>query len=116
MQSTVVPQVQVIATKGRKPTYISLAGYIDALTGGRDDALKKASELEALPENQEPRSSLIAPIYIGLGDNDRALQWLNEAYKERLSMLVGLKVEPMFDRLRHDGRFTDLEHRVGFVP
>ncbi|MGH9847470.1 MAG: TPR end-of-group domain-containing protein [Blastocatellia bacterium] len=57
----------------------------------------------------------IALIYTGLEENDRAFEWLEQAYLERSGWLIYLKVEPMLDRLRVDSRFTELLRRVGFA-
>lgn len=54
----------------------------------------------------------IATIYAGLGDRDRAFEWLEKAFQERSPGLKFLKTEPMLDNLRADKRFDDLIHRV----
>ena len=51
-----------------------------------------------------------------IGENQRALDALEEAFAERESFMVLLKVDPRFDPLRHDPRFQDLLRRVGFSP
>lgn len=55
----------------------------------------------------------IAIIYAGLGENDHAFKWLDQAYLECSGWLIYLQVEPMLDPLRRDPRFTDLLRRVG---
>ncbi|MGH9555303.1 MAG: TPR end-of-group domain-containing protein [Terriglobales bacterium] len=54
--------------------------------------------------------------YTQLGDSQRALQWLEQAYEERRSYLAFLNVDPEFDPLRSDSRFADLVRRVGLPP
>jgi len=51
---------------------------------------------------------------MGLGDKDRAFEWLEKAYEERAGRLVYLKVEHAFDPLRSDPRFGDLVRRLKF--
>ncbi len=51
--------------------------------------------------------------YLGLGDNEQALAWLERAYLEQSNILQLIKVHPFFDPLRADPRFVDLVHRVG---
>jgi len=104
---------KAIEVAGRRPYYLSLMGYVDALAGKRDEALRILNELQGLPQSQENLPALIATIYVGLGDRRRAFEWLNKAYKERFTALIALKVEPMFDPLRSDPRFQDLERRIG---
>jgi hypothetical protein len=48
----------------------------------------------------------------GLGEKDRAFEWLEKAYEERSDLLVYLKVEPRLDSLRGDPRFADLLRRM----
>ncbi|HEY1467438.1 MAG TPA: hypothetical protein VGF61_00235, partial [Candidatus Acidoferrum sp.] len=42
--------------------------------------------------------------------------WLEKACGERTSRLGYLKVEPLWDPLRTDLRFTDLVSRIGLPP
>ena len=55
----------------------------------------------------------LAVIYIALGDKDQAFDWMQKAYDDRSAWLVYLKVDPLFDTVRQDPRFTDLLRRVG---
>jgi hypothetical protein len=48
-----------------------------------------------------------------LGDKDQAFQWLNTAYQEHNSELIGLKTTPSFDLIRSDPRFAELVRKVG---
>jgi hypothetical protein len=52
-------------------------------------------------------------VYAGLGDLDRAFEWLEKAYEERSGWLVALKSDLCFGVLRSDPRYQDLSHRVG---
>ena len=54
----------------------------------------------------------MARLYARLNKRDEAIEWLEKSYQERES-LVSLKVEPEWDNLRSDPRFTDLMRRVG---
>ena len=51
--------------------------------------------------------------YLGLGDNNGAFDWLEQAYKEQSNILQFLKVHPYFDPIRADPRFAYLVRRVG---
>ena len=57
---------------------------------------------------------LIAHVYALSGEKDRALDWLEKAYQEGASLLVYLRVEPLYDPLRDDPRFQDLLRRMNF--
>jgi hypothetical protein len=56
----------------------------------------------------------IALIYVGLGDQDQAMIWLNKAYEARFKASILLR--PAFDPLRSNARFKDLRHRIGLPP
>ena len=58
---------------------------------------------------------MIATIYAGLGDKDRAFEFLERAYQERSWDIAWfLKADLRVDNLRSDPRFQDLVHRVGY--
>jgi hypothetical protein len=52
-------------------------------------------------------------VYEGLGDKDRAFEWLAKAVDERSPALAqNIKVDPSYNRLRSDPRFTALLRRM----
>jgi TolB-like protein/Tfp pilus assembly protein PilF len=56
----------------------------------------------------------LAMVHAQLGERDAAFQWLEEAYRDRATPLINLKVHPAWDPLRDDPRFKDLVHRLNF--
>jgi TolB-like protein/Tfp pilus assembly protein PilF len=54
----------------------------------------------------------IALIYMGLGQNDQALRWLEMAFEERYGWLVYLNADPIWDPLRKDAAFQSLVERI----
>jgi TolB-like protein/Tfp pilus assembly protein PilF len=56
----------------------------------------------------------VALVYAGLGDKDRAFEWLEKAYQVHDKGLIYLKVDPPLDPLRSDPRFQDLLRRMNF--
>jgi len=58
---------------------------------------------------------MIATVYAGLGDKDKAFEYLEKAYQERSSDLpYFLKADLRMDSLRSDPRFQDLMRRMNF--
>ena len=56
-------------------------------------------------------------IYAGLGEKDKAFEWLEKAYEDRsISGAAEIKVDPIFDPLRSDPRFQDLLRRINLLP
>jgi hypothetical protein len=72
--------------------------------------------LRTLGEMQQTRYvSAYGPalIYTGLGQPDRAFEWLDRARQQRAAPLAYLKVEPELDALRADRRFAALLAQIG---
>ena len=57
----------------------------------------------------------VAAIQVRLGQKDQALEALAKAVEEKDSGLVELKVEPVFEPLRSDSKFTELLRRVRLI-
>jgi TolB-like protein/Tfp pilus assembly protein PilF len=91
-------------------------GYLLAMSGDRDGALAIARELEQRHhQTGESVAMNIATIYAGLGQVDRALDWLTRAVDMRDPAVGYLKVDPKWDRLRGDPRFHALLTSLGFM-
>jgi TolB-like protein/Tfp pilus assembly protein PilF len=99
----------------RNTEVLSFLAFAYAAAGNRDAALGKLSELNELARQSHVPPYHYAIVNAGLGDNDRAFEWLERAVEKHSVDLFTLKVEPMFDRLRSDARFTDLLRRVGLL-
>ena len=73
--------------------------------------MKIVKDLESRQSQGSSTDASIALIYVGLGDNDRAMVWLNKALQARFNPSILMR--PVFDPLRTDPRFQDLLHRIG---
>ena len=93
--------------------YLSWRAYIEGRAGHAADARHALNELLDANRHQPVDPMLIANGYVGVGDKDRALAWLEKAYMQHSNELVTLKVSPLYDPLRGDPRFQDLMRRVG---
>jgi hypothetical protein len=70
--------------------------------------------IDELSRRPYPPPGCIAIIYLGLGDKDRAFEWLGKACEERDGdNLRWLKVDHLYDPVRSDPRFIDLLKKVG---
>ena len=66
-----------------------------------------------LPKSQYVMSYHLALIYSAMGDKEKALAELENAFNEHDYLLPRIKVEPFLDPLRDDPRFTAIVRRMG---
>ena len=97
----------------RNPAVMSVLVRAYAHAGRRREALRLLDELKQRQQKNYVAAAPFVNAYLGLGDNEQALAWLERAYEEQSNMLQLIKVHPYFDPLRGDPRFVDLVHRVG---
>jgi TolB-like protein/Tfp pilus assembly protein PilF len=97
----------------RSPSSLGALGRAYALAGRRKEAQALLDELLRLSHDRYVPPHAFVHIYIGLGDRDKAFEWLEKSYLERSNSLLWLGVGPLFDPLRADPRFDDLLRRVG---
>jgi tetratricopeptide (TPR) repeat protein len=90
----------------------TILGVVYAVAGRTEEAMRIAAELENLPQLRKFTSGL-PHIYGALGDRDRALNWLEEAYQARVSNLVFVCRTPELESLQGDPRFEELLGRIG---
>jgi eukaryotic-like serine/threonine-protein kinase len=88
-------------------------GRVYAVSGKQDEAIKVLAELNDRSKHPYVSSYLIASIYAGLGDKDKAFASLERAYEDRSWYMNHLKLDPELDSLHSDPRFADLVRRVG---
>ncbi len=90
-------------------------GYGYARAGKRTEAAEILNELLEVSRQGDQVSSSIALVYYGLGDMGKMFEWLDEAYEQRGPGLLLMKVDPLFDGLRSDPRFTALLKKMGLA-
>jgi len=94
---------------GSVPCTSNLA-YAYAGSNKRNEAVKILNDLKT---RSTGNASEIALMYVGLGDKDQAMKWLEKAYEEHFNPSILLR--PAFDPLRSDPHFQNLVHRIGLA-
>ncbi|MFZ0084665.1 MAG: protein kinase [Candidatus Acidiferrales bacterium] len=82
----------------------------------RTEAVQTLDELKELATHRYVAPYFFAGIHIGLGDYDRAIEYLEKSYEEHSHWLIYLHIDPSMDALRDNPRFQNLLHRVGLPP
>jgi TolB-like protein/Tfp pilus assembly protein PilF len=104
---------KAVAMSNRSPGPIGILVRAYAHAGRRSDALRLLAELKRRRNTGYVPAAALVNAYLGLGENEQAFTWIEEAYKEQSNMLQFVKVHPYFDPIRSDPRFADLVRRVG---
>jgi eukaryotic-like serine/threonine-protein kinase len=93
-----------------------MLAYAYSMAGNRDEALKILDEQKKLAKHVYISPYNFAIIYTGLGDKDRAFEWLEKGYEQRTQYVYRVKREPMFDSLRSDPRYAELLRKMNLAP
>jgi len=100
---------------GNWPWYWSNAAYVYGRTGHTSEAEQALRNLLEITGQQPVDSIVVVQAYVGVGNNNQALIWLEKAYAEHSNGLTALRVDPIYDPLRNDPRFQDILRRVGLA-
>jgi serine/threonine-protein kinase len=93
---------------------ISGVGHLYGVTGRRDEAQKLLAQMDELSTKRYVSPYVWTLIYLGLGDRENTLTWLQRTYDERVNGLVWLLKDPRWDPMRGDPGFEAIVTRVGF--
>lgn len=88
--------------------------YAFAKAGQIDRLKNQIGRLLVEEKKNHELAFALASAYVNLGDNDRAIEWLEVAYREHVSALVTAQHNFAFDRIRSDPRFKALMKKLGF--
>jgi TolB-like protein/DNA-binding winged helix-turn-helix (wHTH) protein/Tfp pilus assembly protein PilF len=102
---------KAIEISGHSGAFDSNLAHVYAVLGRKEEAIKIAKDLEAHHDQNPSAEANIALIYLGLGDQDQAMVWLNRGYEARFNPSILLR--PAFDPLRSTDQFKGLLRRIG---
>jgi adenylate cyclase len=94
---------------------LPLLARVHARAGRTAEARGILQELLALSSIQYISPAAVALVYVDLGETDSAFEWLQRAFDERDAGLPTLRIDPAFDPLRSDPRFTGLVEALGLA-
>ena len=103
---------QIARTLDDNPETLLGLGYALAIAGENARAHSLIDELISLSHRRYVAPVNIALLYAGIGNKDRAFDWLDKAFEDRSQWLSELHVDPAYDPLRSDSRFVDLARRL----
>ncbi|MGH7726398.1 MAG: protein kinase domain-containing protein [Candidatus Eiseniibacteriota bacterium] len=87
-------------------------GHAYGRAGREADARRVLESLKARARREHVSGYSVAIVYLGLGDRDRAFDWLERSFRNRDEDLVALAQDPLLAPLRGDPRFRSLIQRI----
>ena len=94
------------------PWYVSSLGYACAVSGDRAKAEQILHHLDELAKQRYVSPANRAAVYLGLGDNEKALDWLEKAYEDRDPIFWWINGDQLYDSVRQAPRFEALVQKV----
>ena len=95
------------------PVPLGMLGRLYAAQGRKDEAQKILQQLRQRREQHYIAAYSLALVYLGMGDHNEALNWLEQGYQERDGFNIGpIRVDPLLTPLRGDPRFEALAEKI----
>src|SRR5207253_1619588 len=95
------------------PSVLGVLARAYGLSGNKLEAEKILDQLKELSKQRYVAAYSFALVYLGLGDKEEALRWLEQSYQDRAGSDVGwIRVDPLLDPLRSDPRFEALAEKI----
>jgi len=95
------------------PSVLGVLARALGLSGNRMEAEKILEQLKKLSKERYVSAYSFALVYLGLGDKEEALRWLEQSYQDRAGSDIGfIRVDPLLDPLRSEPRFEALAEKI----
>lgn len=106
---------KAVELSGREdPIRKGAIGRLLGLMGQPEGAKKKLEELLEQEKRSYVPPTAIASVYLGLGEEEKAVDWLEKAYEVRDGDVFLLNTWPTYDSIRTNPRFIKLIDRIGY--
>ena len=102
-----------VKLSGGSPLMRAALAHTLGTAGRTKEALEMLDDLTKLAKQKYVAPYFFAGIHIGLGENERAIEYLEKCYEEHSHWLIYLHIDPSMDGLRDNQGFQSLLRRVG---
>ncbi len=94
------------------PWYVGSLGYACAVSGDRAKAEQILQDLEELSKQRYVSPANRAAVYLGLGEKEKVLDWLEKAYEDRDPIFWWIDGDQLYDSVRNEPRFQALVQKI----
>jgi adenylate cyclase len=109
-----IPELRQANTSNSPPWTEAWLGYAYGASGDRPAAIATIEEMNRKSLHGYVPQFNLALMYLGMGDYERAVDCLEQAYSEHSMWLALLKMDRIFDPLRKKPRFIALMKKLNF--
>jgi eukaryotic-like serine/threonine-protein kinase len=102
-----------VKLSGGSPLMRAALAHTLGMAGRTNEASQMLDDLTKLATQKYVAPYFLAGIHVGMGENDRAIEYLEKCYDEHSHWLIYLHIDPSMDGLRDNTRFQNLLRRVG---
>ena len=92
---------------------LAALGHAYGIAGQKKEAQEILEKLLEMSKRTYVPAYDVAAVYVGLGENAQAFEWLSKAFEERSGFLIYINCDRRFDGLRSDPRYGALLKRIG---
>ena len=103
---------QAVALRPTSSNYQASLAYAYGRAGRRNDAAGIRKKLQESAANRYVSPYQFALIDAGLGDRERVVKRLDEAFRDKSTLLTYMKMDPRLDLVREDPRFVELLRKI----
>jgi TolB-like protein/Flp pilus assembly protein TadD len=112
-RDTAIAEYQKARALNDDPAVLGLLAHAYAFSDNKIEAGKILEQLVQLSKQRYVAAYSFALVYLGLGDKEEALRWLEKSHQDRAGSDIGyIRVDPLLDPLRGDPRFEALAEEI----
>ncbi len=109
----IVIQKAIGLTERKDPASLAVLGYLYAVQNKMGEVQKIIREIEGLSKDRYVHPYYLAGIYVGLGNYDKAMDLLEQGYKDKSEWNMYLGIEPILKPLHGNPRYIELLEKIG---
>jgi tetratricopeptide (TPR) repeat protein len=108
-----IEEYQKARALSEEPRILALLAHAYGLSGNRAEAANLLEQLKMLSRQRYVSAYSFVLVYIGLGDKEKTLDWLEQSFVDRAgSDIAKIRFDPLLEPLRGEPRFEELAKRV----
>ena len=114
LEEAIASWEKAVTISNRNAHMVGNLGHTLGRSGKSGEAWKVLHSLQQRSEREYIAPFNLAIVFLGLGEKEKTLEWLERAYEDRSIWMLFLNTYPIFDDLRSEPRFQALVRRMGF--